>query len=446
MVYSIAMPQQLVRSVLVLLLVSFHANSEVSFYKDVLPILQGRCQGCHRPGEAAPMSLLTYQNARPWAKAIREAVLQHKMPPWSADPGLGRFRNDPTLDAKEIETLKAWAETGASEGNPKDAPPPRQFLEGWNIGKPDAIFEMPADYEVPASGTVDYTFVILPTNLKQDTWVQASETRPGNRAVVHHAVAWVRTPDSKWLRDYPVGVPFVAKPRPGSSKRTSDGDRTLEGSIRDERIANYAPGRTAWIFPPGYAMLLKAGSDIVLQLHYMTNGKPARDRSRIGFVFAKGAPTKRVFNFGIGNASFVIPPGAPAHPVEGGETILQDIELLAFNPHMHLRGKAMEFRAAFPNGQTEVLMRVSRYDFRWQHNYELATPKAIPRGTRLEVTAIYDNSPNNPDNPDPKAEVRWGDQSWEEMMVGFVNMAVDPGLDVSKLVSLRPTQESGGVR
>jgi len=421
-------------------------NAGVTFHKDVLPILQARCQSCHRPGEAGPMPLLTYQDTRPWARAIRESVLQRRMPPWSADAGVSRFRNDPSLNQKQIEVLRAWADTGAMEGDAKDAPSPRQFLEGWNIGKPDVVFEMPREYQVPATGDVEYTFVILPTNLKEDRWIQASETRPGNRAVVHHAVAWVRTPESKWLRDYPVGVPFVAKPRPGSTKRTSDGDRTLEGSIHDERIANYAPGRTAWIFPKGHAMLLKAGSDIVLQLHYTTNGKPARDRSRIGFVFAKDAPEKRVFNFGIGNASFVIPPGAAAHRVEGGETLLHDIEVMAFNPHMHLRGKAMEYRAIFPNGKAEVLMRVSRYDFRWQHNYELAKPKVLPKGTRLEVTAVYDNSPNNPANPDPKAEVRWGDQSWEEMMVGFVNLAIDPRLDVSKLVMARPASESGGVR
>lgn len=435
-----------VYSILALLLSSIPATSQVTFHRDVLPILQTRCQGCHRPGEAGPMPLLTYQNARPWAKAIRESVLKGKMPPWSSDPAVGRFRNDPTLSKKEKETFANWADAGAPEGNPKDAPQPRRFLEGWNIGKPDAIFEMPLDYEVPATGNVEYTFVILPTRLPHDTWVQASEARPGDRAVVHHAVAWVRTPDSKWLRDYPVGVPFVAKPRPGTSKRTSDGDRTLEGSVHDERIANYAPGRTAWIFPPGQAMLLKAGSDIVLQVHYVPNGTPARDRSRIGFVFAKEPPVKRVFNFGIGNAGFVIPPGAPAHRVEGGETLLHDIELLAFNPHMHLRGKGMEYRAVYPNGKTEVLMRVPRYDFRWQHSYELAVPKALPKGTRLEVTAVYDNSANNPDNPDPNAEVRWGDQSWEEMMVGFVNMAIDPKLDVTELVSARPANESGGVR
>jgi hypothetical protein len=299
---------------------------------------------------------------------------------------------------------------------------------------------------VPATGDVEYTFVILPTNLKEDRWVKASEARPGTRAVVHHAVAWVRTPESKWLRDYPVGVPFVAKPRPGTKKRTSDGDRTLEGSIHDERIANYAPGRTAWIFPQGQAMLLKAGSDIVFQLHYTPNGRPARDRSRIGFVFAKEPPVQRVFNFAIGNAGFVIPPHAPAHPVEGGEVLLNDIELLSFNPHMHLRGKSMEYRAIFPDGRKEVLMRVPRYDFRWQHSYELNAPKRLPKGTRLEVTAVYDNSANNPFNPDPKAEVRWGDQSWEEMMAGFVNLAIDPNLDVTKLVAPRPPQESGGVR
>jgi mono/diheme cytochrome c family protein len=426
--------------------VSEAANAPLTFHKDVLPILQARCQNCHRPGEAGPMPLLTYAQVRPWAKAIQQAVVQRKMPPWHADPGVGHFRNDPTMPDREIAVVRSWVESGSIEGNPKDAPPPRRFVEGWNIGKPDVVFEMPSEYEVPATGDVEYTFVILPTNLKEDRWVQASETRPGNRAVVHHAVAWVRTPGSKWLREYPPGVPFVAKPRPGTRKRTSDGDRTLEGSIHDERIANYAPGRTAWNFPPGHAMLLQAGSDIVLQLHYTPNGKPARDRSRIGFVFAKEPPVKRVFNFGLGNASFVIPPGASAHTVEGGESLLQEIQLMSFNPHMHLRGKSMEYRAVYPDGRSEILMRVSHYDFRWQHSYDLADAKRLPKGTRLEVTAVYDNSANNPFNPDPKAEVRWGDQSWEEMMVGFVNLAIDPKLDVSKLVAARPASESGGVR
>ncbi len=427
-------------------LLPMQADTPVTFYKDALPILQARCQSCHRPGEAGPMPLVTYRQARPWAKAIRQAVLTRKMPPWSAEPGIARLRNDPTLSEEEIRTLTTWADSGAPEGDPKHAPPVRQFLEGWNIGQPEAVFEMPIEYEVPATGTIDYTYVILPANFKEDKWVQASEVRPGNRAVVHHAVAWVRTPGSQWLRDYPTGVPFLPKPRAGSAKRTSDGDRTLEGSIHDERIANYAPGRPAWIFQPGHAMLIRAGSDVVFQLHYTTNGKAARDRSKIGFRFAPQAPGKRVFNFGIGNADFVIPPGAPAHAVHGAETLMHDIELLSFNPHMHLRGKAMEYRAVHPNGKSEVLMRVPRYDFRWQHMYELAQPKLIPKGTRLEVTALFDNSPNNPDNPDPKAAVRWGDQSWEEMMVGFVNLLIDPKVDVNKIVAARPREQSGGVR
>jgi hypothetical protein len=406
----------------------------VTFHKDVEPVLQAHCQGCHRPGEIGPMSLLSYDQARPWAKAIRNAVLTRKMPPWSADPKVGRYRNDPSLSEGEIATLKTWADMGAAEGDSKDAPPPRKFVDGWNIGEPDAVFEMPIEYDVPTSGTIEYTYVILPLNFKEDQWVQATEARPGNRAVVHHVAAWVRTPGSKWLRDYPVGVPFVPSPRPGSEKRTSDGDRAIEGTINDERVVSYAPGRPAWVFQPGEALLIKAGSDLVLQLHYTANGKPAKDRTKIGMVFAKNPPLKRVMFLAATNQSFVIPPGESAYAVDTKAVLTADAELISLTPHMHLRGKAMEYRAVYPTGERETLLRVPQYDFYWQHLYEPETTKLLPKGTRLEVTGVFDNSANNPHNPDPKAEVRWGDQSWEEMMVGFFHLAFDPKIDPRDLL------------
>jgi hypothetical protein len=405
----------------------------MTFHKDVLPILQARCQGCHRPGEIGLMPLLTYQQARPWAKAIKEAVLSRKMPPWSADSTVAHYRNDPSLSAAEIETLTLWADAGAPEGDLKDAPPPRQFVAGWNIGQPDIVFEMPVEYAVSATGVIEYTYLIIPTHFTEDRWVQASEVRPGNRAVVHHVAVWARTPESKWLREYPLEMPFVPAPRPGTKRRSSDGDRTIEGSFADDWVAGYAPGVPPWVLPQGSAILVKAGSDLVLSLHYTTNGKAGKDRSKIGLIFAKEPPQKRAFLTSIVNHDIVIPPGDRNYHATASGMLNQDCELIKVAPHMHLRGKSMEMRVVYPTGEQDVLMRVPHYDFNWQLDYEFATPKVLPKGTRIEADAVYDNSGNNSYNPDPKVEVRWGDQSWEEMMVGFTWIAIDPTTDVNQL-------------
>ena len=380
------------------------------------------------------MPLVTYAEARPFAKAIREAVLLKKMPPWFADRSVGKFHNDPSLAATEIETIRTWADTGAAEGDAKDAPPQRQFVEGWGIGEPDAVFEMPAEYEVPESGTIEYTYVIMPTNFSEDRWVQMAEVRPGNRRVVHHIVAFLREPGSKWLREYPVGEPFVPKPRPGKQKRSSDGDRLEEGSLNDEWLAGYAPGMPADTFRPGEARLFKKGSDIVFSLHYTTNGQRGKDRSKLGVVFAKEPPAKRIYTLAASTNKLVIPPGAANHKIDAEAKLKSDVELVYLQPHMHLRGKAAEMRAVYPSGEKEVLLRVPKYDFNWQINYRPGTAKLLPKGTRIQTTCYYDNSANNPFNPDPKAEVRWGDQSWEEMMIGFFIVAFDPKLDLKDLL------------
>jgi hypothetical protein len=415
--------------------------AEVTFHKDVLPILQNRCQDCHRPGEIGPMPLQTFAQTRPFAKAIREAVLTRKMPPWSADPKVGKWLNDPSLTAAEIHTLKTWADVGAAEGNPADAPPPPQFVEGWQIGKPDMVFEMPVSYQVPSTGTIEYTYVIITTNFSEDRWIEAAEIRPGNRSVVHHIVAFTREPGSKWLREYPVNRPFVPAPRPGKTRRSSDGDRLEEGSLNDEWLVGYAPGMPSDRFRPGQARLLKKGSDIVLSLHYTTNGKPAEDRSRVGVIFATEPPRQRIYTLGARNRDFVIPPGAPNHRVEAAATLRSDVELVYLQPHMHIRGKAAEMRAVYPTGEREALLSVPRYDFNWQHNYRPATTKILPKGTRVEATLWYDNSANNASNPDPKAEVRWGDQSWEEMATGFFIVAFDPKIELKDLLEAPKKQE-----
>lgn len=382
-----------------------------TFHKDVLPVLQKNCQGCHRPGETGPMSFLTYESTRPWAAAIKQAVLAKKMPPWGADPAHGKWANDPTLSAADKKTLVDWADAKAPAGNPKDAPAPRQFVEGWNIGTPDMVIAMPKAYAVPDTGTIDYTRYILPLNFKQDTWVAAAEIRPGNRAVVHHVIAYLREPGSNWLQGAPIGEPIVK--RPGN-----------DGGPRSQ-LVGYAPGVPAQPAKPGRAILVKAGSDVVLEMHYTTNGKAATDLTKVGLILAKEPPVERLAGFSAGNNRFAIPPGDGNHEVRAEIKVPREAKLVNLTPHMHVRGKDFEYIAKYPTGEKEVLLRVPRYDFNWQHTYELAQPKLIPAGTIIECIAHFDNSPNNPSNPDPKAEVRWGDQSWEEMMIGFGAFVVE---------------------
>jgi hypothetical protein len=392
------------------------ASGPPTFYKDVLPVFQRNCQSCHRSGEAAPMPLVTYQDARPWAKAIRQAVLTKKMPPWFADPSVGHFANDRTLAPADVETLVKWSDGGALAGNPKDAPKPVEFTDGWNIGKPDVILEMPSAYEVPATGTIEYQHFIVPTGFTEDKWVQVVELRPGNRAVVHHAAVFVRPPESKWMRNSKPGEPVGRQAESGIS-------------LYEEILDFHVPGAVPHALPAGQAKLVKAGSDLVFQMHYTTNGKPATDRTRIGIVFAKEPPRERIFTLQIANRGFVIPPGASDFAVDSKLTLQGDARIVALNPHMHVRGKSFEFRVATNGSDPHVLLRVPRYDFSWQLQYYLAEPLQLSRGSRIECFATFDNSPNNPANPDPLKEVRWGDQSWEEMMVGTVDVAIDAQMD-----------------
>jgi hypothetical protein len=422
------------------------ATPAPEFHKDVEPLLQAHCQTCHRPGEIGPMALLTYDDTRKWAKAIRQAVLTRKMPPWFADSkfaanSVQHYINDVSLSPADIETIKNWVDAGAPEGNPKLAPPPRVFVDGWNIGKPDYVVEMPAPYQVPARGTVEYTYIIIPTNFTEDRWVQALEVRPEDRAHVHHIVLYERQAGSKWLREYPAGVPFVPAPRAGKKQRSSDGDRTAEGSIADEWLVGYAPGTQPYTFPPGTALRIKAGADFVLQIHYTTNGTPGSDRSKIGLVFAKTPPAKRAFVAQVASADFTIPPNAESYSAKASLTLASDVQAYAVAPHMHLRGKAMDLRAIYPTGESEALMHVPNYDFNWQINYYFEAPKPLPRGTKLEVTGTWDNSPNNRFNPDPSAEVHWGDQSWEEMLLGFTMLQIDPNQDLDKLFQAPPKKD-----
>src|SRR5713226_5495692 len=272
------------------------APSQITFNKDVLTIMQKRCQGCHRPGEVAPMSFLTYNEVRPWAKAIREAVLTKKMPPWFADPHYGKFSNDRSLTKEEIDTLVSWVDGGVREGDPKDAPAPVAWVDGWSIGKPDAVFEMPHDFDVPAAGTIEYQYIVIPSGFTKDTWVQAAEARPGNRKLVHHIIAFVRPPGSKWLSEAKPGVPFVPEAKKDDEKKKKKNDEERDDSAASpELLIGFAPGLVPMTLPSSQAKLVKAGSDFVFQLHYTATGKAGTDRSRIGVIFAKERPKERVF-------------------------------------------------------------------------------------------------------------------------------------------------------
>jgi hypothetical protein len=376
------------------------------------------------------MSFLTYESTRPWAKAMKQAVSTRKMPPWFADPHIGKFANDRTLSSDAIRTITAWADSGAPAGNPADAPPPLSFVQGWTIGQPDVVYQLPTPYAVPASGTIEYTYFVVPSGFTEDKWVRMAEARPGNRAVVHHMIVYVREKGSTWLTGIQPGKPFVPQ---GPRDSTGAGD---DGGP-DEFLGGYAPGTPPFALKPGQARLIKAGSDLIFQMHYTTNGGAATDQSRIGLVLTNDPIKERVTFLGPGNGDFEIPPGDPNYRVDADMTFASPVRLLSMQPHMHLRGKAFEYRVIYPGGARETLLKVPRYDFNWQLGYEPLENKILPPGAKLEVTAWYDNSPNNPFNPDPKARVKWGDQSWEEMMVGFIDVAFDPSIPKKNLVVKR---------
>ena len=407
-------------------LIAAEREAAPTFTKDIAPILQNNCQGCHRPGEIGPFSMLTYEQTRPWASAIRQAVKLKKMPPWFADPKYGKFSNGTALTQTEIDRVTAWVDAGAPKGDPKDMPPPAKFFEGWQIGKPDLVFELPKPFAVPASGVVDYQHVIVPTGFTQDTWVQAAEVRPTDRAVVHHIIAFIREPKSKWFKDQPKGQFFIAP----QVKTEEEPDTS---ALPSDFLVGYAPGQPAEILRPGQAKLIKAGSDIIFQVHYTPNGKTIGDRTKLGIVLAKEPPRERVLTLSATNGTFKIPPGDPGYRVDASFELGAPVKLAALHPHMHGRGKDFEYRVVYPTGESQTLLSVPHYNWHWQNWYTLEEPIVLPKGTKIECTAHFDNSANNPDNADPAKEVIWGEQSWDEMMVGFFNLTFDAKLPVQNL-------------
>ena len=370
-----------------------------TFTKDVAPIFYKSCIECHRATMFAPMSLTSYEDARPWLRSIKKRVTERTMPPWGSEMPHGTFRNDPRLTDEEIQTIVAWIDGGAPEGDKAAMPKMPALADGWTIGKPDAIFSMTEDYKIPATGTIEYLYIRIPMNLPEDRWYTAVEIKPSARAHVHHVIAYTE-PSS----DQP--------PRPGST-------------FGPTNITGVSPNKPGLVFEPGVAKLLRAHHDIILQMHYTTNGTEAVDRTEVGFVFAK-EPPRQVHVTGLAaQLQFLIPAGDPNAEVKAVSVIRQDTVMTSLTPHMHVRGKDMTYTAFYPDGTSEVLLSVPRYDFNWQITYELAAPKRLPKGTRIEVVAHYDNSPGNKYNPDPTKDVKWGDQTWEEMMIGFWGSVID---------------------
>jgi hypothetical protein len=392
-----------------------------TFYRDVLPILQKHCQNCHRPDEMA-FPLISFDQVASHARAIQESAAARKMPPWLADRNIGHFSNDPSLSRYEIKILSAWTDGGAPPGDPHDAPPTLRWAKGWNISAPDVVVEMPKAVALAPEGDIDYTYEIIPTHFREDRWVQMAELRPSSREHVHHAVVYIRPPGSKWLRNAPLGTPFTT-----AGLTDEHGRRDTHWTDSDILIV-YAPGSSPEMWPEGMAKFIPAGSDLVIQMHYMAMGHAATDRTSVGMVFASQPPRQRVLTLQLTNDHFVIPPRDSDYRVEARGSLPHDATLLQFFPHMHWRGKKFEYNLIHSDGRVEPLLKV-RWDFEWQLSYELADPLPLKAGTVLQAVAWYDNSSNNPHNPAPNQEVRWGEQTYEEMMVGFFDVAVAADLD-----------------
>jgi hypothetical protein len=420
-------------ALIVLTMGSVPASAEVTFNKDVLPILQRKCQVCHRPGEIGPMPLLTYQGTRPWARAIRAAVVGKAMPPWFADPQYGSFANEKRLTAEEIATITSWVDAGAPEGDAKDKPAPVTFRDGWNI-RPDLVFQFPKPLKIPAQGTVEYTYVAVSPPFKEDTWIAAGEIRPTDRARVHHVIAMVRPKGSKWMVQAQLGAePWAPGPtRHVDMARAVGGDMSV---LTSEFFVGYVPGMEAQRFDVDRsARLIPAGADVVIEIHYTTNGVESEDQTKVGFELAPGPPERAFISVAAAQPNLQIAPGDANAEATAILKFGQPVDLVYFQPHMHLRGKDATIEAKYPDGKRETLLRVPRYDFNWQIVYYQKNALRLPKGTELHLTGHWDNSPANKWNPDPEAAVRWGDQSWQEMLSAPMGVIVDRTVDPKTVI------------
>lgn len=370
-------------------------DTSVTYTEHVSRILDRNCVTCHRDGEIAPFSLNDYNSAKRHAKMIQEVVNEKRMPPWLADDVHGTFMNKRAVSKTEMALLNKWIDNGAPEGDPAKLPPTPEFTVGWAIGEPDAIFEMPIECAIQAEGAMDYQYFGVKTDLDEDKWIKAIEVRPGNTAVVHHILVFIMYPKDR-------------------RKEQPNFKNGLDGYF-----ASMVPGDSPSVYPVGMAKKLPKGASLIFQMHYTPVGTPQKDRSKIGVLFEDGPVEKLVHTKGISNEDIRIPPNDPAHVESADRTFKKDIYLLSLLPHMHVRGKAINYVATYPDGKTETLLNIPRWDFGWQNAYRFAEPKFIPKGTKIVVEAVYDNSTANPANPDPDRTVPFGEQTWDEMLIGY---------------------------
>ena len=450
-------------SVAVLLMMCAEASAAgaVTFNKDVLPILQRNCQTCHRPGNIAPMSLLTYETTRPWAKAMKAAVISRKMPPWFADPQYGHFSNDRSMKQEEIDTIVQWVDSGAPQGDSKDAPPAVEWPENGWTAKPDIILKG-VPYTVPAApvkNVIEWMTLVTPTGLTKDTWITSVEVKPSELSVTHHICAsfvphkpgtvyntllWVDKQRDETGAEVAPSARKILAPTPDGRGRElgraagNVNPNTGTDINSEQNISCYVPGRALSDFRPyNAALLVPAGYDILWNIHYTPSGVATTDLPEIGLTVAKEPPQRWLIETGntTDPATLVIPPNASNYAPEPAEfTFLVDAELHWMSPHMHVRGKDMTYKLVFPDGTERVVLNVSRYDFNWQLGYDLAEPIKLPKGTKMVVIAHYDNSPNNKSNPDPNKTVYFGNMTWEEMFTPFFAITVDKSVDSKKAV------------
>lgn len=369
------------------------------FTRDVAPILHKHCVVCHRPGEVAPMALRTYDEVRPWAKSMKTALKKGQMPPWFSDAPRGTFANDPRLTDQELETILRWIDSGAPRGNPKDMPDLPEYTEGWQLGEPDYVVDLP-EVQVPADGPDYFPDLQFDLEAPERRWVRAVEVRPGNRAVNHHVVLFAQ------------------------------GGRGMRDSGFFDVLAVWGAGSPPTVYPEGMGRWVSPGQRITTNMHYHPNGEATVDQTRVGLYFGEGALKKEITAALAGSMTFEIPAGVENHPVYSSWIVDQDIRVVSFFPHMHLRGKSMKLSAHLPNGDVRTLLNVPEYDFDWQLFYYPREPMPLPRGTRIDIEARYDNSAGNPDNPDPTRDVGFGLQSTDEMSFGLFEFIPEEGVSV----------------
>jgi hypothetical protein len=428
-------------------------NNVPTFSNDVAPIFYKNCTSCHRAGEIGPMALVTYQDARPWAKAIATKVAAGVMPPWYGESEHSQFTNDRRLSEADRATILKWANGGAPEGNKADLPPAPTFADGWQIGQPDVVFALQEDYPVPASGAIEYKYFEIPTNFTEDKWVKAFEVRPGDRSVVHHIIVFGRPParpappaaataSSETTTAAGTTPPPAPRPQPPFSfapgmqeprdeavqaaKRAPNNDRPAPRAGTGPFVADFAPGQAVRVYAEDTALKVPAGTTLVFQIHYTSSGKATTDRSKVGLVFAKEKPKTEVMIAALQNANFTLPAGQADVKVEAEMTLNRDTTIWSLLPHTHVRGKRWEYQAIYPDGRTETILSVPKYDFNWQTEYVFKQPLKMPKGTKIHSIAWYDNSAANKANPDATADVHWGDQTWQEMQFTAFAFSFDP--------------------